>query len=328
MRMSKGQIVYTLVLASVLAGFGAVYQFYFKLKLEQYAADERWLASLETTFTQLENTFAGYKPEVLITAWRSEQQPWADAVDTRVGYFNYGDWLDVEGRPAEGEMWKFWYEKQVNNRLWELYQKVGQTMGSYNFFPQDIRANLGVKSLEDWQSGDVTERDVMGELQLLELGVKACELLLDNKASSVVDVHIWPVRTEQRFGNDLRFRTVGVSFTMAPRDFVAFLENLRLADRYFHIDGLRVVNTCIACQTEPHYTVDMLLSQARYFPPAQGDAPRGIAMAGGAAGGGAQAVFSNMDDGPRSRRGAQPEEEPGVFGRAWKWFKYHVLVMN
>lgn len=327
MRMSKGQIVYVAVLAAVLAAFGAVYQFYFKLKLEEYAADERWLASLEATFSQLENTFSGYKPDTLITAWRSEQQPWADAVDSRVGYFNFGNWLDVEGRPGEGEMWKFWYEKQVNNRLWELYQKVGQTMGGYAFFPQDIRDNVGVKSIEDWQSGDVTERDVMAELQLLEIGVKACELLLDNRASSVRDLHIWPVRVDQRFGNNLRFRTIGLSFTMAPRDFVAFLENLRLADRYFHVDALRIVNTCIACQTEPHYTVEMLLSQARYFPPDQGDGPAGIVMAGGAPAGGAQAMFNTMEGGRANRR-AEPEPEPGIFGKMWKWFKYYVLVTN
>jgi hypothetical protein len=326
MRLSKGQIIYTTVLLAVFAAFGAVYQFYFKLKLEQYAADERWLASMESTFAGLEQTFAGYKPEVLITAWRSEQQPWADSLESRIGYFSYGDWLDVEGRPAEGEMWKFWYEKQVNDRLWALYQKVGQTMGGYNFFPADIRQNLGIKSLEDWQTGDVTEKDVMSELQLLEMGVKACELLLDAKASSVTDVQIWPVRFEQRLGNNLRFRTVGFSFTMTPRDLVAFLEELRLSDRYFHVDGLRIVNTCIACPTEPHYTVDMLLSQARYFGPEPGDVAAGIAVAGGAPGGGAQAAFANM--GNRQRQAAEPEPEPGFFGAAWKWFKYNILVMN
>lgn len=321
MRLTKGQILYALILTAVLGAFGAVYQFYFKEKLAQYAADERFLNTLETTFLDLETTFSGIKPERLISAWRADQQPWADAVQARTSYFNFGDWLEVEGAPQQGEMWKFWYDKTVNARVWELYQKVAERMGNYNNFPPDIRGDLGLKTLDDWQSGDVTQEDVMRELRRLQFGIKLSELLLDSRVSSVQAIQLWPLREEKRFGKILRFQTAGVTLTMAPRDFVELMEKLRLEDRYFSVDGLRVVNTCIACQTEPHYTIDMLLTQARYVEGEQAPAAAAAAATPREAFTGAAPLNSR-------RPKAEAPPEPGMFGKAWKWFKRTVLVMN
>jgi hypothetical protein len=320
MRLTRGQILYTLTLAAVLGAFGAVYQFYFKEKLAQYAADERFLTTLETTFIDLEKAFSGIKPERLISAWRAEQQPWADSVQARTSYFSFGDWLQVEGEPQQGEMWKFWYDKTVNAKVWELYQKVAERMGTYNNFPPDIRGDLGLKTLDDWKTGDVTRDDVMRELRRLQFGIKLSQLLLDSKASSVQALRMWPIREEKRFGKILRFQTAGITFTMTPKDFVELMEKLRLEDRYFSVDSLRVVNTCIACQTEPHYTIDMLLSQARYVEGAQ--APAAAATAKEQFIGGSAATMS-----PRRQR-EPPPPEPGPIGKAWKWFKRTVLVMN
>lgn len=320
MRLTKGQILYTLTLTAVLGAFGAVYQFYFKEKLAQYAADERFLNTLETTFKDLESAFSGYKPEKLISAWRAEQQPWADAVEARTSYFNFGDWFTIEDRPEQGEMWKFWYDKTVNAKVWALYQKVAERMGNYNLFPQDIRGDLALKTLEDWQTGDVTEKDVMQELQRLEFGIRTCELLLDAKATSVQNIRLWPRREEKRFGKVLQFQTVGLTFTMTPKDFVELMEKLRLEDRYFSVDGLRVINPCIACPTEPNYTIDMLLTQAQYI---EGQKAAAAPVTARDA---ANMSVTPMNNSRRNRE--PPPPEPGMFGKAWKWFKRTVLYMN
>ena len=101
-----------------------------------------------------------------------------------------------------------------------------------------------------------------------------------------------------------------------------------MADRYFSVDGMKITYPYIAYNVEPQLQVQMLLTQANYRKAfvegadKEGAAPPGAPGAPGAAPGGF-AALQRPTDVQRA-----PVEEPGVFGKAWKWFKTNVLVMH
>jgi hypothetical protein len=335
--MTKGRIISAIVLFAVLGAFGGVYQFYFKTQWEAYSQDEQLRQKLEATIKDLQETFGGVAPEQLVRAWRAEVQPWTDAMAERGKFFNFGNWYDHEAPPKEGPILKFWYDEQSNKMIYALYKTVSESMagGGWGLFPPDIRQELDVASLDDWTGKDVTEQDVDSELGRLAFGISACKMLLDAKAYSINKVLIWEVRQDPTYGNLVRFRTLGLSFSMTMKDFVNFLEQLRTSDRYFSVDGLDIRYPYVAYNTEPRLEVDMLLSQARYAPPREG-APGGVPGVPGVPGmlpGGRPGVtpadmFRNSIPPRRASANQQTAAEPGFFGKAWKLFKRYVLYTN
>ncbi len=216
----------------------------------------------------------------------------------------------------------------------DLYQKVGEAMGRYDLFPRDVFADLQVSTVDDWVGVDVTERNANQELARLSYGISIYELLLDAKAAQIVDVEIWPQRTEQKHSNLLNLQTVGLRFSMSTRNLVELLEDLRVSDQFFTVEAMRVQYPYIAYQTEPALQVEMLLTQANYKAPSGGGAPPMMAAAGqgGQQPQTARELFMQRGGGFRGgmRPGepAEPEEPPGAIKRAWTWFKRNVLYMH
>lgn len=332
--MTKGRIIYAGVLIAVLGAYGAVYQFYFKEKLASYREDEADKQLLERMYEDLRQAFSGVDPDLLTREWRGQIQPWTDALTERGRYFHFAGWFQHEQPPKEGPILKFWYDEQSNKLVWALYQKVGERMGRYDLFPQDIRAELGVPTVDDWAGIDVNEGMVSMALGRLNFGIRVCEMLLDAKATRIGRVAIWP----QRLEDELLFKqTIGLSFSINARDFVRLVDDqLRTADRYFTIDALRITYPYIAYNMDPQLNVEMLVSMARYRPreetvggaPGQtGDAPAAGVAPPGSMPPRASQVFN--DQGMRDRPRAQQQVvEPGFFGKMWKMFKRYVLYTN
>jgi len=336
--MTKGRIIYAVTLLIVLSAFGAVYQFYLKEKLKKYHEDELLKESLQKTYDSLSETFHNTSPEKLVQIWKFQIQPWNDALEERKSYFTFGDWFQHEAPPKEGVILKVWYEETSNKMIWQLYEKVGEKMsGRYDLFPADVRTTFGVPSIEDWAGQNVTEGIVNEALGRLSYGINVCDMLLAAKASSIRDVIIWPERVDREgYGDLLSLQTLGLSFTMTSKDLVNFLEeNLRLAERYFNVDALRISYDYIAYPTEPHLNVEMLLTQATFKPrataPPAGETPE---VGPGMPTMGPQEMFRQMRRpgarGPRGMREGEegPPREPGFFGKAWKLFKRYVLYSN
>ncbi len=336
--MTKVRIIYAAVLFAVLGAYAAVYQFYFREKLASYRRDEELKQMLDRTYEELRQAFAGVDPDMLTREWRAQIQPWTDAVTERGRYFNFAGWFVHERPPQEGPILKFWYDEQSNKMILALYQKVVERMGRYDLFPPDIRAELGVPTVDDWAGIDVNEALVSEALSRLAFGIRVCEMMLDAKATRISRVAIWPQRIEDEL---LRKQTVGLAFSMGARDLVRFIdEQLRTADRYFTIDGLRITYPYIAYNVDPQLNVEMLLTMARYEPRQAPAAPEQLAAAQGAPGvpgmigvappGMMQPRASQVfdDQGMRERRRAQQYQEPGFFGKMWKWFKRYVLYTN
>lgn len=335
--MNRGTIISVLVLVLALGAFGAVYQFYFKPKLEAYKLDEQLEARLQTAYDEVTEMFAGRDPEMLVRAWRDEIQPWREAYAQRTSFFSWGNWNVHEPIPQEGPILKFWYEEQSNKMLFELYEKVGQNFGNYALFPADIRRDLGVRTVDELNED--TEQAISWELTKLNYGITMSNLLMNAKATSIQHIYLWPPRQDPAHNQLLRLRTMGLAFTMSSRDLVAFIEEqFRLANRYFNIDGIRITYPYIAYNAEPQLQVEMLVTQANYAGRPSGSPPPAMqpgtmaappGMPGTAADVYAASGIPETPESFASRRQQQePQPEPGMFGRAWKWFKRHYLYMN
>lgn len=325
--MNKGRIIYAAILLAVFGVFGGVYKFYFEAKLKAYSQDDQLKNKLEGVLEDLETTFSNTDPDLLTREWRTQIVPWGDAIADRASFFTMGNWFDHEMPPKEVGILKFWYDQECRKMLRALYEKVGEKMGRYDLFPQNIMGDLEIPTVDDWATIDVTEQEVNRQLARLSFGISACQLLLEAKASSISEVVLWPtIPRAAQYGKLLNLQTVGMSFTITAKNLVSFFdEKLRLSDRYFSVNAMRIKYPYIAVNREPELEVELLVTQASFAKPDQ--------EGGGAAAGPGQKP--NLENEytqrvvPRAPRAPQaPPPEPGFFGKAWKLFKRYVLVMN
>ena len=311
----KDLIIGLVVLVAVVASLGAVWQFYYKDIFAGYKADDALRETLEKTHSQLQETFLGYKPELLIEEWQNKMQPWRNAREERSTFFNFGDWYDVDVETDETRMLKFWYTEESDKMLMDIYRLIYEKMGGYDRFPQNIREILQVQQESDWVGRDITMEEVMVNLRVLAFGRSLTKLLLDANVSQVQGVTIWPRRIPKLFNELLAFQTVGLRFSITARDLVKMLDDLRLESRYFSVEGIRINYPYIAYPSEPQLDVAMLLTQTNYRKPADETAQ-------------AVAAGGMQRDASAARPPSKVNVEPGFFGKAWIWFKQNILVMN
>ncbi len=310
----KEQIIGVVVLVAVFSIMGAAWQFHFKEIFDGYKQDDKLRETLETSYDQLTETFQGYKPELLINEWQNYVQPWRNAREERAGYFNLGDWFEVEFTPDEDRMLKFWYTDESEKMLRDLYMKVYEKMGGYDRFPQNMRAILNVQTAEDWGGRDISPFEIELNLNYLSFGQSLTEFLLDSKMTSVSAISVWPRRVPAMYANLLELQTVGVQCTITAKDLINMLDKLRQEPRYFSVEAIKISYAYIAYNVEPQLNVGLLLTQARYLTPKD---ETEMPVTGRPAAGRDTTV---------SRVSATAE--PGIFSKAWTWFKRTVLVMN
>jgi len=333
--MKKGRVISALILLAVLGGFGAVYQFYLAEKLQKYRDDEAVKLQLEQAFVDLQNTFSGIQPEVLVSAWKAEVQPWTATLQARSARFDAANWYEHPMYPEDGrQIVKFWFDEAVNEQFSELYQQVRETPGLYRFpGPEQVRGALGIPSLQELENMDMTRQQAYRHLRRFSFYRSVADMLLRSRVSSVNDINLWPMRQVQDHNQLLNMQSVGIDINMTARDFVQFVDNqLRTADRHFTIEGLRVSYPYIAYPQEPQLRIQMILTRAQYRARPQGEAgPAGGVQQAAATGGGGQSAVDLYALGnlQRQRREAEPPPpEPGPVGKAWRWFKRVVLVTN
>jgi hypothetical protein len=320
--ISRGSLIYITVLLLSFLLFAGIYYFFLQKQLEEYKKDEDLKKNYEAALMDLEQTFSQVDPETLIREWRTQVVPWEEALKQRAKFFNISNWADHEVPPKEGVILKFWYEEQAQKMIQQLYEKVGEKMGRYDLFPQDIRRSLGVLTLEEISSMDVTEQMVNNQLAKLAFGIKMCEFLLDSKMASIDEIVAWqPFVQLPDFERLLSFHLFGVRCSITMKDFVTFVEEkMRLADRYFNINGIRIQYPYIAYNVEPLLQVEMIISQANYNPPKETGADIRLQYQ--------TQMGATAPARQRERENAAAAEQVGFFAKAWKWFKRNILYMN
>jgi hypothetical protein len=317
----KTQIIGFISLCAVFGVMFCVWQFHFKEVFAGYKEDDRMRASLEDTLTQLQENFQGYKPELLIEEWKNKVQPWRDAREERAGYFSFGDWFDIDVKPQEARILKFWYTEESNKMIYDLYAKVYERMGGYDRFPNDLRKILNVAKEEDWEGKDVTWPEVEVNLRQLSFGIKLATMFLDANVSSIKDIVAWPYRVPDTYSGMLGLKTVGLHITIPAKELVKMLEKIGQEPRYFNVDSIKISYPYIAYAVEPQLDIQFLLTQANYLQPKDPQEPTVVSSAGEANSQGDRQMATSR------RRGREPEVAPGAVQRFWRWFKRVVLYM-
>ncbi len=320
MNLTREHIIPIVALIIVIGVIGGVYQFYYKQKIAEYNEAVETLETYKTVLDRLEKTFESHDPAVLIQHYNMQVQPLAEDVVRRAQFFNMGDVLDVEPVP-ENVMLRFYYEEQFNKLMQDFRQDANARVP---FCEYPRATTYGVPKPEELEGQRLEPAMIQNYLQRLRRGNEAMKTLLDAKAKYIVDVQLW--RPRPGANGMLSEYTVGLHFFMDLKDLVKFLDELRLADRYYNVNALRIQNRAMIFATEPPVEVEMLLTQAQYTPPRAGEAPAGGPATAGAApppafGPGQMTAEQMLAQRGFQRRDREQEAPPTRMQRMGRWFK-------
>lgn len=336
--MTKRRIIGTLLLFAAFGAFGAVYKFYFEEKLQSYRQDQELLVRLETTREDIEQFFSYVQPDVLTNSWRAQIQSWDQALNERSRYFHFGDWQDFPEYPGDGPILRFWYQDRVDEMMESYYRMIYEKMGRYDLVP-DVSTVLNLMTIDTWDMMDGDEQYAHRELARLSFAMSFMEMLLDYDVSAVTSFSMWP-RAAAGPGQLLTRQTVGVQVSMSAQNFIRLIESMRTSDRYFTIDAMKIAYPYIGYEREPELFIELLITQARFRMPEVTDTGITLAADNGTASTGMMSPMQGMGMmGPMGNMSSlfdmqgfggqrQPPPEPGMFDRAWRWFKRVVLVTN
>ena len=308
--MKKSAILLTLLLVGSIAGTYAVYELYVKKTLRELGDHLEEEKLLQERLTQLEETFFRTKPETVLRIWRSEVQPWADAVDRRAAFFNLGDIpLRVPIPEEERELAKWYYAEVQPKMVRELETKAWE---SGVRLPDPAFGTPDPKTYG--QGKDPPPREISRHLARLEFGKAITEILIDARVKNIRSLEIWPEQVEiSGRSGDVKSRTTGLDVTLSMRDFALFIDKLSQEDRYFEVKALRLTNTTLR-DKNANLNVQIVLAQAYY-------APAKEAREGGGEAGSSdemQNVFLNLFG---SRKATVEGAKPRTNKKTW-WQKF------
>ncbi len=322
-RLRREHIIAIGALVAMLMIVGAVYQFYYVKKKAEYDKNLKQMQDIENTLKRMQDTFKGVKPEAFVKAINAQVQPLAEEVVRRAQYFNTGESLQVDPIP-EGKMLKFYYADEFGKRLNELRQDA---MGRVPYCPYPDTSSFGAPRPEEFENRTLTEQDVRRGLKWLRFGCTIVKMLMDAKAVAIYQVEIWPPRPD--FDKMLSMRTVGLQFVMKYADLAAFIESLRVSDRYFNVNAIDIENPYLRWQQEPPLQVWMLISEADFVPPPASarPAPLTAAAAPGATPGlpGPSLTEQRLKEQGFGRGGGRTAPPETGWTKTKRWLRNHYL---
>ncbi len=263
--MKKSVILLTLLLVGSIAGTYAVYELYVKQRMRELGEHNEQEKQLQARITELEETFFRTKPETVLSVWRSQIQPWADAVDRRADFYTLGEIpLSVEIPEEERDLAKWYYKKVQPKMVRELETKAwesGVDLPDVTFGTPDPNSY--------GQGDDPPPTEISRHLARFEFGKSIAELLIDAGVKNVRAIEIWPERVEiSGRSGDVNSRTTGLSFAIPMQNFAVFIDKLSQNDRYYEVKALQLTNTRLR-DPNANLNVQMVLAQAYYAPAKQ-----------------------------------------------------------
>jgi len=323
--VKRHHIIPVVILLAVIAGFGAVYQFYVKEQLEEYQANQKQLTELKNRVKSLEDTFKGVdgrpvKPQVAVQQLRSAVQPFKDAVQKRSKFFTLGKEAHVDLVP-EGKDPRFYYMEALPKLIYETEQYAYARRCA---MPQNL--TFGVPSRKDITNVAPTEKEVNNWLKKYAFGSSVVHMLVDAGATRIDNIVLWPSRTEFQL---LDMRTVGLQFQMSLDNLARFLKSFYGEDRYFNINSIRITNTNLLSRSQPQLEVEMVLTQAGFLEENAKEGKGSTPVKTASGGGGKAELTSNADKmlkrlklrGGINLGGKGGKSRPRAGGRSW-WQKY------
>ena len=259
--MNRIQILVVVGLLAALAGTGAVYQFYVKARIAELSTHEAAAAELERTITKMETTFEKTVPDIMISGYRQQAQPWEDAVDRRTGYFPAPETEAAIAVPKE-VIPKFYYREQFP----EMQRKLElEAWEKGVVLPQQL--TFGAPDPVAMSEKNPTAELVSDWLTQYNVGATMVRTLLEANAKSVDDIKIWPSRTNESVSGGFVIHTTGYEFTMGMRDLTRFLDKLRNETRHYTIEGFWMYNRQLRDTASDVVKVQLILSKTSFQRP-------------------------------------------------------------
>ncbi|MBI5091246.1 MAG: hypothetical protein HZB26_02250 [Candidatus Hydrogenedentes bacterium] len=264
------QYILTIVVFIALAGVtAAVYQFYFRERLDAYAENEKKYEALSKRLDTISKAFSNTKPDAVVTMWSNAVIPWRDAVAQRSEYFNLKEVYEADP-PPEGVMLKFYYETESNRLIGQLYQAAAMRNPPCNL-PIVASTYFDAPSMSQLAGVSVTKENVTSWLQQIRLGCYVTKQLLDSGVSRIYDLNLWPKRVEN---GSLEMHTAGVSVSITAQNLFTFMDKLQTSTRYICVNAIKISNRYLySGGRDPQLEVQMLITQARHVESAPGAAP-------------------------------------------------------
>jgi Tfp pilus assembly protein PilO len=257
--MSRHHIITALAFVLVVGTLAAVYQFYFREKLEAYAKAKQEMTQLANRLTELNGKFHSTHPQVYLPAVKGAVRPFQEAASQRAQVFNMRDMWVAETVPEDQvTMAKFYYGDKWNEKFQELWRAAyPQTQ-----IPQDLFTSFfQVPAPEELADMAVPKEEVETWLTKINFGSAIVRMLIEAKAVSLFEMVMWDPRNDIPV---LDMYTIGLGFYMTADDLTNFLDKLRNEPRYFTVEAIRIQNQNLMTQFKPYLQVEMLLTMARY----------------------------------------------------------------
>ena len=257
--MNRIQVLVVIGLLAALSGTGAVYQFYVKARIAELAAHEAQAAALESTIAKMEEIFEKTVPEVMISGYRQQFQPWEDAVIRRATFFPAPEQGAEIAVPKE-VIPKFYYREQFPEMQRKLEQEAWEKGVAY---PQQL--TFGAPAPSSMASSNPSADLVSQWLTDYAVGAALVRMLLDANAKSIDEIQIWPDRVNERGREGFAVHTTGYKFTMSMRDVVRFLDKLRGEKQHYTIEGFWIYNRNLRDAASDVVDVNLIVSKTSYL---------------------------------------------------------------
>lgn len=309
--MRRQHIIVGVVFVAVVAALLSVYQFYLKDKFQAYSQDQEKLKKYEAKLKELEDTFSGIVPDTVVSIWEGAVNPWREAVQERAEFFNVEQKLGPDDIPEEGIL-KFYYEEELSKRILELRQEA---INQQVYIPQTA---FGAPTPTELSNKAPTKAEVLTWLNQVDQGCAVTRMLMKARPAAIMKVEPWP---EYNSMVVLKCNTFGIEMYITLENLLRFLSQVNRDDsRYYSIDEIQIRSRQLRSYQDPPLEVSLLLTQAVYAEPNEGQekflAALNAAAATGGPGGGAADQFASL----RADRGRR-EDDPRSQRKRKSWFR-------
>lgn len=260
---------YILFVLAIVVGIVAVvctYLFGILPRHEHYQALLEEEEQLRDRIGQLEKKFSRTQPAAVVNQWREQIQPWAQAVSTRISYFDAledDERLDIVVPEEQKEFPKFWYQEERRRRLDALADETfgaNLTMASSALAPHEPPApggagwNPDADSVEEW-------------LKSYERAASFVREMINANAIELARVEIWPSEAIMAVPEGtVHLERVGYEIIIAMDDFADYLGQIHSSDTYVSISALSITKEGSLSDADAPIRATFILDRTRFVP--------------------------------------------------------------
>lgn len=319
--MKLHHVLFILFLIGGIVAVVCTYLFGILPRHEHYQVLQAEEEQLRDRIGELEKRFSRTQPAAVVRAWQEQVQPWAQAVSSRITYFDTlaeDDRLDVVVPEEEKDLPKFWYARERERRLEALSDEafnagvaVSARLGPYEPpAPGGPGWNPTAEEVETW-------------LENYERAASFVREMIHANADEIVKVEIWPSEViMQAPEGTVHMERVGYSVVISMEDFAKYLAQAHTSDTFVSISGLSIAKSGALSDPEAPIEAEFVLERTRFVPTktTTEEAPSTVVRrrsplgAAGISTGGGPAIKVQYSEEELARiRAASAEEEGGFF---------------